>query len=186
MPIENINRLPTGMLDFYGLKNGGSYPQRVSPNVSPVIEYTLPYAYAKATALFTSSQIAPGVGSTTIAITATGPVDLTTGGQLLVPNDETWLLLEASVRWAFSAAAGQSGCMFWCYRSVAAATGFHIVPGRQQGFTDSAAVQRGGSNSWCGQIWVPAGAELRLGVNGVVLTANMDWDMGLRVARYKL
>lgn len=109
LPPPAINAPLRGFLDLFGIKNGGQNPGTVSPDIACTIELQRWYMEAQAE-LFTFSR--PGViaatgGPNLIAINATTPTDITTGGQLTVPETETWVLLPGTRFYAgMSAHAG--------------------------------------------------------------------------------
>lgn len=107
LPPPPLNIQPRGLLDFFGIKNGGRFPQQLTPDLIPVVDlltwYGMTNSIAFESQLVTINASTPG---TNHPITSTGPVDWTTGGNLVVPNDEVWLLLECRSRWNLSAHSG--------------------------------------------------------------------------------
>lgn len=109
LPPPPINSPLRGFLDLFGIKNGGVNPGTVSPDVACTIELQRWYMESQSE-LFTFSRpavIAATAGPNVVAITATTPTDITTGGQLVVPETETWVLMPGSRFYAgMSAHAG--------------------------------------------------------------------------------
>lgn len=109
-----VGFVPAGLLDFYGLKSMGENPQVLGNLIQPTMDLTRWYADSRAQGVFVvttnpvTAPLAANLAASAVAIQATGPLNLSDGTDVIVPANEVWLVLEANVRWTFSAAAGQS------------------------------------------------------------------------------
>ena len=102
-----VNLIPSGLLDFLGIKSGGRNPEFLNPGLLGVINLLDWYAQTNAEEFeLTRPAIGPAA-PTGLNWTATTPVDITVGGALVVPQVETWVLLQYEAEWTFNAAAGE-------------------------------------------------------------------------------
>jgi hypothetical protein len=92
-----INRQPVGLLDFFGLKNGGQYPQQLGTTLAPTID--LLRLYESDVEEFISDGIARAAGG------AIGDFDFgaVTNFPGIVPQNELWHILEYSIQLAVPA-----------------------------------------------------------------------------------
>jgi hypothetical protein len=106
--MQPLNRVPAGMLDFFGIKAGGWGPRELSQLLTPQLDLTDWYTQTNALDVSFTVTGSPfgNVGSSVIEIATTAPIDLCTGGALAVPQDEIWLVLEADLTWLINAQAG--------------------------------------------------------------------------------
>ena len=171
MPIGTINRIPFGLLDFFKIKQGGRNPQELGASLQPTLDMFSWYAYQDC-GDFRTAQIVLG-GATSdgaLAIPQTFPADITTGGQLVVPADETWLMLEASVRWTISDAAGTAD--FWLGYDIDSTTCAFPMDGASGFTTGIAGITRGGRRALQRPVFVPPGATIRFLTHGATLGAG--------------
>ena len=84
-----ISKLPLGLLGFFGIKNGGEYPQTLGHSISPTFDQLelLAINYRE---LLAMSVVPAGLGFT-------AQVNLTLGITAVVPSNEVWLLNTYSV-----------------------------------------------------------------------------------------
>lgn len=102
-----LNKLPQGLLDFFGIKSFGRYPQFLTDRVQPIIELWEMYSQTNSTVITASGEFTADDGAKAVEITSTSPVQLSNGLEVRVPNDEVWYISRASVVWTFDALAGQ-------------------------------------------------------------------------------
>ena len=179
-----LNRVPPGLLDFFGIKSGEWGPRELGQTLLPTFE--LGRWYLDANALEVACSFAAGgilaadapVGG--IAFTATvPPLNLITGGQIVVPQNETWIVLEASTTLDFSAVASQFGDAQWYSRGLP-------LPMRVQGFTTSdAALARRYTATLERPFWSRPGDPLAVFSNGIEVAAStVALQARLRVVRF--
>jgi len=75
-----ISKLPLGLLGFFGIKNGGQYPQSVIPNIQPTLEQL------QILACNYHENITVGIGG----ITTTGFQGAVVPDPLTIPPSEIW------------------------------------------------------------------------------------------------
>lgn len=86
-----LSKLPLGLLGFFGIKNGGQYPQSIVPTLAPTLDLL------QMLAANYNEKIAggtPGGISASGFIQAINVVDST---NIIVPNSELWYLSHYSV-----------------------------------------------------------------------------------------
>jgi hypothetical protein len=178
-----LNRIPSGLLDFFRIKSMGQYPQRLGDTVLPIMDLFRFYADDQATEVFFSgAQIVADTGTTTFSITSTSPVDITTGGVLLVPNGEIWIVLEGSVSWNMTTTGtadfglvglGQPNGLAWLFPM--SLTGF------TQGVVGAA---RGGRRALDRPMFMRPGTQLAVYCAGVTIAGGTtDWTVRFRLLR---
>lgn len=182
-----INALPIGLLDLFGIKSGGKYPQHFVEALAPTFELQQWYLEAQVDTYTFSLQnlFAASASANLIAITATTPALPIVGGQLVVPNNELWIVLPGTrILAGFSANAGQSIDVDLLHR-VNATDQFVWWPTRFRGFnTSDAAIIRNGIAVLDQTVFVPPGAQINGYHYGVLVPAG-DVDIGgtLRLMR---
>lgn len=106
-----LNLLPSGLLDFFGIKSMGRYPQYLDPDVKPTFELSEWYGeFAVNTYNLTAaaSPIGTQAGGTNAGWSLSAPVALpTSGGQIVVPDGELWLVRRYTVFWIIAAGVDQ-------------------------------------------------------------------------------
>lgn len=184
-----LNKVPPGLLDFFGIKSGEWGPRELGQQLVPTLDlarwYLDPYAL-EVSVLVTANPFLATLGGLALGLTSTSPVDLVVAGTISVPQTEVWLLLEADVWWALSGNAGNSGSFSW-------SVGALVPPGTTQGFVDSVAgAARWGSWSLDHPFWCLPGSVISLNANGLVIAAgSIQIGAGvpslprLRIARFK-
>lgn len=176
-----INSPLRGYLDFFGIKNGGVNPQTVAPDIAPVMDLQRWYMEGQAD-VFTFSRpavIAASASANLVAINATTPVDITTGGQLVVPETETWLLLPGSRAFAgFSAHAGSQIDIAFVARA-GATDQFEWLPLNQRdGFvSSSAAIIQAQARTLSYPVWLRPGVTLSVWHYGATVGAGGSIDI---------
>lgn len=108
---QSINVQLRGFLDLFRLRNNGANPQVVAEFMQPMINLERWYLESQvveySTNLVSTAVNTPG---TTRAITSTTPTDLVQGaGNLVVPQNELWLLLPGTRVTSTYSTAGTSG-----------------------------------------------------------------------------
>lgn len=184
-----LNKVPPGLLDFFGIKSGEWGPRELGQQLSPTMDlsrwYLDNYALQVACVVPTSPLVAATNG-TAMGISSTTPVDLISAGGFSVPQTEVWLMLEMMVWWNFTNDAGLEASFFW-------SVGGMPCPGRITGFTTSnAANQRWGY--WClaQPMWARPGDVISLNCAGFTRGAAGSVDIQavppsprLRIARFR-
>jgi hypothetical protein len=94
-----INRVPPGLLNFYGLKNGGRAPQALGPVLTPVIE--LQRFYELDSTEYYADASAPVAAGGVLGDFDFGGGTLTPG---TVPEDEFWHVHQYTVQLSIAAA----------------------------------------------------------------------------------
>lgn len=186
-----LNKIPQGLLDFFGIKSGEWGPRELGQTLSPVIELGRWYLDGYATEFSVSVTGGPifvaSLAAGTMTITSTTPVvdglDLTTSpGNIFVPQNEVWLILEASVAWFYTANPGLSGEFMWASRG-------NFLPSHTHGATVSdAAIGKQGSRSLARPFWSRPGDTLSLSNTGLVVPAGSVQlsQPRLRIARFRI
>lgn len=185
---EPINRLPAGLLGFLGIKNGGRYPRDLVSSIQPSFEMLRWYVCNSSEEVSSVSPafqlVANEAGSTTHLIAATTPIDLCTGGQLVVPNGEIWYIDRWSANWVINAQAGGS-IRVSLITTPAGGSSSVRVPCTFGGYdTSDAAIARAGHCSMIDPIFLRSGTILSLLNEGAILgAAGANVNTQLRVAR---
>lgn len=93
-----INKLPLGWLGFFGIKNGGRYPEEASSVLSPTWDMAQLYLYTNAI-----------ISSDLLSASAVGSLTFKT-----VPNGEVWaVLLQAAQSATLTAGQSFQMCTNW-------------------------------------------------------------------------
>jgi hypothetical protein len=176
-----LNRVPFGLLDFFGIKSGEWGPRELGQTLAPTIDLTRWYLDQYATELrFTFANFAVNTPANNLEITATTPIDITTGGILIAPQNETWCVLQADLFWSI----GDVGGSIDCHLNSGENAGPAAWPMTLLGFQTGAAVLRSGSRSLDSPYWVLPGQRIRVGLNGAIVGAGTISLTGrLRIAR---
>lgn len=92
-----LNRIPGGVLDFFGIKSFGQNPQNLEAKVQPTLDMLLWYAqtnafYMEVPTITLATTL--GVAGGTVEFPATSPTNLANGTQLVVPSNEVWFIHE--------------------------------------------------------------------------------------------
>lgn len=98
-----IQRIPRGLLSFLDVKAGGDYPVNFITQLQPTLDLMRFYANGEAQH-YTAGGIAIGstASGTKLPFTNTTVTDLTNGANLIVPQNETWMLLDATTEMNFN------------------------------------------------------------------------------------
>lgn len=108
-----LNKIPGGLLDFFGIKSFGQNPQYLEARVQPTLDMLLWYAQTNAT-YFEVPTITLTVANQpggTLEFPSSQPINYVTGGTLRVPENEVWFVHEFLVKTIY----GNSGDFgeFW-------------------------------------------------------------------------
>lgn len=89
MVVRGLSKLPLGLLGFFGIKNGGEYPQAIGNTIIPQLDMA---------GLLQAAYIERFVGSYTLAATGFQAATYVAGGTgtVQVPQSETWALVASS------------------------------------------------------------------------------------------
>lgn len=104
---QPLNRIPVGLLDLFGIKSMGQYPQSLLNQLQPVIDLLPWYTQAQATnvqlsrAPLVGNAISGGRYTWTASTIAVLPA---TTGEIRVPDNEIWYVSQYSVQWSFDTA----------------------------------------------------------------------------------
>lgn len=117
LPPSKLNRLPEGLLSFFDIKSMGQYPQELSQQLQANMDLFRFYADQAAeegiavVSPFAAVSTNAGASALSSARWAAGGLtdfsEPILGTSTVVPANEIWIVLEASVKWSFSATAGQ-------------------------------------------------------------------------------
>lgn len=192
MARDSLNELPIGLLDFFGIKSMGQYPQQLGQQVVPVMDLLRWYADQRSLEIRTTAvTIVANTSRGSEAIAATFPVDITTGGELQVPQDETWLILEAFISTSYNTATS-SGADYVLCSSIANLitnqTGMWNWPMEAiTGFTSGdAAIIRSSTRTLTRPLFIKPGHVIRAFHHGILTPAGgVSWILGMKLLRLK-
>ena len=94
-----LNLVPWGLLDFFGIKNGGRFPQTLPESLAPTMELFDWYLQTKAQLYATvGTAVAASAGASTKndVTTVTGGLTIS-NGQIVVPDNEWWVLARGNI-----------------------------------------------------------------------------------------
>lgn len=174
-----LGQLPLGLLDFFAVKSMGEYPQRLGDSVLPVMDLTRWYADQVAAtgvasiANMGSAGASVGQMGTVEWLAGGGSTDFANGvvGTTVVPQNEMWLVLEATTNWFVTDPAGSAFSVLTARASPNNDTFLTITDGPLQGFTTGAAGgARGGGVTQTRPVILTPGMEL--------VTRNYGQDAG--------
>lgn len=121
-----LNIHPQGLLDFFGVKTGGRYPQRLADTLQPTIDLRDWYLESNALeyALIGPTWTTPQSGPVLVGWSSTSPV-----GQLtVVPNGEWWYVMQYSIQYQFDLlGTGEALTPLPCYRAAGGSTSAYSV-----------------------------------------------------------
>lgn len=179
-----LNRIPSGLLAYFGIKSGEWGPRELGQQLAPVLDLRDWYMQPDATEVNFGTgaglaAIAATRSGAAFAITATNPVDLAAGsGQVTVPQGELWLMLEADVQWGFSnggaGAVNAYDATFISGNPAAGGAGQFTWPlGQLSGFTAGVAgYDRSGTRSLDHPFWVRGGDRISFYDHGALVGAG--------------
>lgn len=182
-----LNRVPPGLLDFLGIKSGEWGPRELGQLLTPTMDLSRWYLDNAAieVGLVINGSPFGAAGASNAAISVTTPVDLTTAGNLDVPQDESWLILEADLRWTTNDAAGAVAATIRSGAVGSGAGSFHW-PMLVQGVNTGAAVVRAGCASLERPFWVLPGHRIEVfhfGILGAAASASIIGHMRFQRCR---
>lgn len=181
LPSPPINLIPSGLLDFFGIKNGGEYPQSLSNQLQPVLEMMRWYVAANALEVGSVSpafQLLAPEATTSKFITATQPTNicgLVTPLRCIVPNNEFWYIDRWSVNWTINYSATPQSIRVVPVTTPAGGAPSIRVPCTFGGYTTgiaSAGIHAAGHASMIDPILLRPGTELTLLNEGAIADAN--------------
>lgn len=197
LPPSKLNRLPEGLLSFFDIKSMGQYPQMLSDELKPTIDLFRFYAdQAAEEGIFVIVPFAAanaGHGSVPITSAQWAAGGLTNfanagGAATTVPDNEVWIVLEATIRWEFSATAGQEAQATLVAINPAAGPAIgQIICDVVQGFTTSAAApQRAGQSVQSEPQFLLPGTSIRVWSYGSTVPAGqVDLRGYVRIRRLR-
>lgn len=185
-----LNLLPLGLLDFFGIKSGGRYPQHLLAELQPGIDLYQHYlALAATTQLFTTAGVAGAINPGNLAIaTAPGlPSTVLVGGAIVQPAGEVWAITDARVQWQLPNEAAAYGA----FQLVFDQPGGAYMPITKYvdgyGTIGSATTARNGvAVQEQGVIFVGPSATLRILSRGSNSVANIGVDCVFKLVRMRL
>lgn len=185
-----INRIPLGLLDFFGIKSMGENPQVLVPTLQPTLDMFRWFGDLQAIdVFFAPPNIVANANPQSLAITNTGPVDLTDGANLSVPQNEVWFLLEGWIGWSF-VGVGAAGCnadFGFTFTGISAVS--WAPPMELAGFTTSSAtINRSGRRSMVNPFVLPPGYTIlysHFGIDGLA-AGSISPALRLRLARCRI
>lgn len=170
-----VNALPAALLSLFGAKQNAQYPRELLQTIAPTIDVLELYARNQASPFQTNQENVVGTTSNAAtAITATTPVDLTTGGELVVPSDEWWFVFDVATQYFFSAHAGSvaEAMLFWQTGGAGGAFSHHPACTTVGFNTSDAALTRRGIHAWDRGYLVQPGAIIRQRHFGITVGAG--------------
>lgn len=179
-----INKQPTGLLGFLGIKNGGRYPEQLISALSPTWDTMRHYCAVNGEELRFSTAGTAGAtaAGTTLAITAITPAFTITGGFINVPTNEWWYVEYAEITWALPAEAAATGDFSF---QADLASALSTVPGLLAGWQAGIATQvRAGRRTATDGFWIGPGARVGIVSNGNNSVANTGVSGAMRIARF--
>ena len=180
-----LNTLPEGLLDLLGIKSFGNYPNRLEGRVTPTLDLVMSYLAAKAIETSINLINTGSGGPAPLNITATNPVDLGDGVQVMVPFSEIWWVQEYSVRWNIPADPANYGC-FAPALSIGG-TGIALATSTGGFTTGSATAVRGGFACIERPVVAKPGTLFQIYSAGSnVVAGNITITGALRVARLRI
>lgn len=199
LPPSKLGRLPEGLLSFFDIKSMGEYPKRLSDQLQGSIDLTRWYSdVASEEGLFSISPYAAAnvaAGGAVISSAnwiAGGGVDFSGGGgatTTIVPSNEIWLILEATVRWNFTATAGQSIDVTLQFNGPAGgpAIGIIVTDSPVSGFTSSVAAPATSGQRTCTRPFfaLPNQIMRTLHHGAVVPAGQIDLQGYMRIRRLR-
>lgn len=191
-----LNELPIGLLDFFGIKSMGQYPRDLGGQVLPMMDLTRWYSDQRAIEVRTTAvTINADVSRGSEAIAAVFPIgnnaSMISGGELTVPQDETWLILEAQIATSYNLAGASGGDYVLC-SSIADLTtnqtGMWCWPMSFAGFTSGAAgIIRSSTRTLERPVFLKPGTVIRAFHHGITAggAGGLSWLVGLKLLRLK-
>lgn len=186
--VPPINRIPRGFLDFFGIKGGDAIPRQINGGVAPTFDMFRWYADANSAEFRfvpTGSPFAGNNSSAYLPIAATsGAGDITTGGELVVPQTEIWFVLEGDIFWTTGADAANSADFTLSSGTDTSSMQRAWPMSTGYGFTTGSAVSRSGGRVLTSPYILLPGQITRVLCNGVLRTSgNIDVTGRIRLFR---
>jgi hypothetical protein len=190
-----LNIQPQGLLDFFGIKNGGDYPQTLSNWLQPQLEMLRWYVASNCVDIGSVSpafQLLASEGTTSHQITATQPLNLSglvTAGQLMVPQNEFWFLDYWSVNWSINASATPQAIRVVPVVTPSGGAPSIRIPCSFGGYTEgvsTAGIHYAGHASMLEPFLARPGSTLALLNEGAIASADgINVNMQMRLARMR-
>ena len=188
-----LNRIPPGLLEYFGIKTGEWGPRELAQQLVPVLDLARWYMDASAMqlqCLITGSPWGADTNASAVNVTSTGPENLVVGGQLRVPPGETWLILAAGIAWLQTAI--DNDAQFW-WQSGDTSSGYQIWPQRNVGYgqapAPASAGQRQSGIVLTDPFWIPPGHQIAVGLGQVSIGVGGTVSIlsaWLRLQRFKI
>lgn len=176
-----INRAPTGLLDYLGIRAGGRQPQSLSEQLFPFIDLGEFYKRAQQFEVaWTLASFVTDAARAALAIPSTSPVQLAPSGSVIVPSNELWILRASltGMRWTLTNGGSVSMAKFAYGAQGPNASWFTVLPCTTGvGFDSIPAatpVNLAGGCSLLNDVWLPPGTAVSVHCFGVELTAPSE------------
>lgn len=185
-----LNRLPRGLLNLVDLQSNGRVPDQLRDEVQATLEMT-PFYEAQLEQTFQlirTTQIPAGsLNNTNYIWESTAPLDITTGANLIVPNNEMWVVKDYTAFINIGAAAADF--MFMRLQLFPAGASRIWIPQRIYGSptgTSNAAVAVTVGAQSTGPFVAQPGSSIQVTSGGHTLTAAATLSGSMRVIRLRL
>src|SRR5262245_13062003 len=176
-----LNLVPWALLDFFGIKNGGRFPQYLGDVLSPCLEMFDWYLQTKGQLYSTVGTVVSanaGASSKNDITSVTGGLTIT-NGQLDVPNNEWWILKRANI--AITPSATFAGIIN---------AGMDLIQvGREQIFQQgrqtfvAAANTRQVVTPYLGPLWIAPGTQINFNYDVELSAGTFTFTADLFLAR---
>lgn len=190
-----LNLQPLGLLEAFGIKSGGEYPQDLLPALQPTIDLNRWYGETNAIdiRLTYSGGIVSSAPFNIYRFLGSAPISLNvdpvTSG-ITVPNTEVWQVLDYTVQWQFTAAASQSlaGPLIPCaIPTQGGAVFIRGIPFSYAGaLTSDAARIVGGASVSQRETFLKPGDALGFALPGVTLSAALSVTGYMRFRPFRI
>jgi hypothetical protein len=186
-----LNKVPPGLLDFFGIKSGEWGPRELGQQLQPTIDLARWYLDQYAINVVATVVGSPfgNLAPTNVELSPTTPTDisgLVVAGSLRVPQTELWLILQADVSWTLAAQAGGRASAILASGTTLATTPSFTWPMTTSGHvTSDAAIAMRGHSTLRDPFWIQGGDRISCGVQGIVSAAGgCALDARLRLMRF--
>lgn len=176
-----LNLIPWGLLDFFGIKNGGRFPQQLPDQLLPVLEMFEWYLQTKAqTYSGTGTAVAASAGASTkndVTVVSGGLTIV--NGQISVPDNEWWVLTRGNI------AATLSNTFAGTY-----VTGMDFIAITREQVTQGARItaaatanSRQNVHTFRGPIWISPGTQINFNYDAEMTAGSFTLTFDLVLAR---
>lgn len=176
-----LNRIPNGLLNYFGVPSGTVGPRELGELLSPVLELRDWYMNFSAIEVsLASAAVVVNTAAATLPLTSSTHPELITGGNLVVPNGEYWLIHESNFGWSFQAAAGQAARLWFSFNQFSPPQPVvgEVVSNATVAATGNAGLER--------PIWMRPGQTISLSHSGILVAAGAVTPFGgrMRLSRF--